>query len=80
MQKILFFILYNILRKYASSTENIFCKKAGQNNGYEWSLPFGNKDQYNQVMEFVHGLSEKEDLQFTTDMNFWQDFLMIHLP
>ena len=60
-------------------TENgIFCRKAGQISGYEWSLPFENKGQYDHVMEFLHGLSDQEDLQFTADFNFWQDFLMIN--
>ena len=33
--------------------EGIYCRKAGQTEGYEWSISFENKEQYNKVMEFI---------------------------
>lgn len=55
--------------------EGIFCRKAGQIEGYEWSITFENKEQYDKVMAFVGQLSEEEDLRFTANKNFWKDFL-----
>ena len=55
--------------------EGIFCRKAGQTEGYEWSIPFENKEQYDKVMEFIGQLSDDEDLRFTANENFWKDFL-----
>ena len=55
--------------------EGIFCKKAGLTNGYEWSIPFESKEQYNKVIEFIGHLSDDEDLRFTANENFWKDFL-----
>ena len=34
--------------------EGIFCKKAGQTEGYEWTVPFENKEQYEKVMDFIN--------------------------
>ena len=55
--------------------EGIFCRKAGQTEGYEWSIPFESKEQYDKVMEFIGQISEDEDLRFTANENFWKDFL-----
>lgn len=55
--------------------EGIFCKKAGLTDGYEWSIPFESKEQYDKVMEFIGQLSDDEDLRFTANENFWKDFL-----
>ena len=54
--------------------EGVFCRKAGQTEGYEWSIPFENKAQFDKVMEFVGGLLDDEDLRFTANKNFWKDF------
>ncbi|MBP3568366.1 MAG: hypothetical protein J6K04_04280, partial [Lachnospiraceae bacterium] len=55
--------------------EGIFCKKAGLTDGYEWSIPFESKEQYDKVIEFIVQLSDDEDLRFTANENFWKDFL-----
>ena len=55
--------------------EGIFCRKAGQTEGYEWSIPFENKEQYDKVMQFVGQFSEDEDLRFAANESFWKDFL-----
>ena len=55
--------------------EGIFCKKAGLTDGYEWSIPFESKEQYDKVIEFIGQLSDDEDLRFTANENFWKDFL-----
>ena len=54
--------------------EGVFCRKAGQTEGYEWSIPFENKAQFDKVMEFVGGFLDDEDLRFTANKNFWNDF------
>ena len=55
--------------------EGIFCRKAGQLKGYEWSIPFENKELYDKVMEFLGQVPSDWNLRFTAHENFWQDFL-----
>ena len=55
--------------------EGIFCRKAGQTEGYEWSIPFGNKEQYDKVMEFIRQLPKDSDWRFASQESFWQEFL-----
>ncbi|MBR3601334.1 MAG: hypothetical protein IKL49_03310 [Lachnospiraceae bacterium] len=55
--------------------EGIFCKKAGLTDGYEWSISFESKKQYDKVMEFIGQFSDDEDLRFTANEKFWKDFL-----
>ncbi|MBQ2902452.1 MAG: hypothetical protein IJE49_11505 [Agathobacter sp.] len=55
--------------------EGIFCRKAGQTEGYEWSIPFENKEQYNKVMEFIGQLPKDSDWRFASQEGFWKDFL-----
>ena len=55
--------------------EGIFCRKAGQTEGYEWSISFENKEQYNKVMEFIGLLPKDSDWRFASQESFWQEFL-----
>ena len=55
--------------------EGIFCRKAGQTEGYEWCIPFENKEQYNKVMEFIGQLPQDCDWRFASQEDFWKDFL-----
>ena len=55
--------------------EGIFCRKAGQTEGYEWSIPFENKEQYNKVMEFIAQFPSDWNMRFAAHENFWNDFL-----
>lgn len=55
--------------------EGIFCRKAGQTEGYEWCIPFENKEQYNKVMEFIGQLPQDCDWRFASQEGFWKDFL-----
>lgn len=55
--------------------EGIFCREAGQTSGYFFHIPFGNSNQYEQVMEFLQKLPQDADLSFTVDEGFWKDFL-----
>ena len=55
--------------------EGIFCRKAGQTEGYEWCIPFENKEQYNKVMEFIGQLPKDCDWRFASQEGFWKDFL-----
>lgn len=55
--------------------EGIFCRKAGQEEGYEWTVSFKNKEQYDKVMEFVGQFPSDWNLRFAAHENFWTDFL-----
>ncbi len=55
--------------------EGIFCRKAGQTEGYEWSIPFENREQYDKVMEFIGQFPSDWNMRFAAHENFWMDFL-----
>ncbi len=55
--------------------EGIFCRKAGQTEGYEWSIAFENKEQYDKVMEFIGQFPSDWNMRFAAHENFWNDFL-----
>lgn len=55
--------------------EGIFCRKAGQQNGYEWTISFTRPEQYEKVMDFLADFSGMKNLRFAAHENFWQDFL-----
>ena len=55
--------------------EGIFCRKAGQTEGYEWSITFENKEQYDKVMEFIGRFPSDWNMRFAAHENFWNDFL-----
>ena len=55
--------------------EGIFCRKAGQIEGYEWSITFENKQQYDKVMEFIGQFPSDWNMRFAAHENFWNDFL-----
>lgn len=57
------------------TTDGIFCRKAGQTEGYEWSIPFENKEQYDKAMNFISQFPSDWNLQFAAHENFWTDFL-----
>lgn len=55
--------------------EGIFCRKAGQKEGYEWSIAFESRDQYDKVMEYLRRQEKDTDWKFAADQNFWLGFL-----
>lgn len=55
--------------------EGIFCRKAGQTEGYEWSISFENREQYEKVMSLIGQLPSDWNLRFEAHENFWRDFL-----
>ena len=55
--------------------EGIFCRKAGQTEGYFWSVSFEESAQYNKVMKFLGRLNADANYRFAAHENFWQDFL-----
>lgn len=55
--------------------EGIFCKKAGLLDGYEWTISFENKEEYNKVMEFIGQFPKDCDWRFASQEGFWKDFL-----
>lgn len=55
--------------------EGIFCRKAGQTEGYEWTIPFDNDKQYNKVIDFINQFPRDWNLRFAAHENFWRDFL-----
>ena len=55
--------------------EGIYCREAGQTQGFVWFVPFSRESQYEKVLTFVRGLVDEEDVGFTADQSFWTDFL-----
>ena len=55
--------------------DGIFCRKAGQTEGYEWSISFENREQYEKVMSLIGQLPSDWNLRFAAHENFWRDFL-----
>ena len=55
--------------------EGIYCRQAGQTEGYLWSLEFEDPSQYNKVIEFLRQFPSDENLRFAAHENFWRDFL-----
>ena len=55
--------------------EGIFCRKAGQTEGYEWSIVFENQKYYEKVTSFIGQYSSDLNLLFAASEKFWQDFL-----
>lgn len=55
--------------------EGIFCRKAGQNSGYEWLIAFEQKGQYDKAMELISRFPSDWNLRFAAHENFWTDFL-----
>lgn len=55
--------------------EGIYCRKAGQTEGYEWYIPFENKEQYDKVMEYIGQLPKDSNWRFASQESFWQEFL-----
>ena len=55
--------------------KGIFCRKAGQTEGYEWAITFENKEQYDKVMEFIGQFPSDWNIRFAAHENFWNDFL-----
>ena len=55
--------------------EGIFCRKAGQTQGYEWTIPFESSEQYDKVIEFIEQFPSDWNMRFAAHENFWNDFL-----
>lgn len=55
--------------------DGIFCRKAGQTEGYFWSIAFDDFRQYDSVMNFLGRIKADADYHFAAHENFWQDFL-----
>ena len=55
--------------------EGIFCRKAGQTEGYGWIIPFESAEQYNKVIEFIEQFPSDWNMRFAAHENFWNDFL-----
>lgn len=60
--------------------EGIFCRKAGQTEGYEWFIALENQEQYKKVTEFIAQFPEDGNLRFAAHENFWMDFLNHAIP
>lgn len=55
--------------------EGIFCRNAGQTDGYEWIVPFESKEQYDKVMGFIDKFPSDWNFRFAAHENFWKDYL-----
>ena len=49
--------------------EGIFCRKAGQTEGYEWSISFDKKGQYKMAEQLLNALNE-ETYKYAADKTF----------
>lgn len=54
--------------------EGIFCRKAGQTEGYEWSIRFDDKEPYDKAVELLNTLTE-ENLKYASDQSIWKRYL-----
>lgn len=57
------------------TTDGIFCRKAGQTEGYEWKIDFENTEQYEKVMALIAQFPDDYNMRFAAHENFWKDFL-----
>lgn len=57
------------------TNEGIFCRKAGQTEGYLWSLPLESSAQYESVLGFLNQVNADADYRFAAKESFWRDFL-----
>lgn len=55
--------------------EGIVCRRTDCLGGWEWSVSFGDKEQYNKVMDFLKRFPEGENLVFAANKEFWETFL-----
>ncbi len=55
--------------------DGIFCRRAGQTEGYEWSIDFADKGDYNKVTQFLAQFPSDWNMRFASRENFWKDFL-----
>ncbi len=55
--------------------EGIFCRRAGQSEGYEWTIPLKDPKDYQKIIKFLDRFDKKDDLEFAARKSFWQDFL-----
>ena len=64
-------------KKYITwyTEDGIFCREQGQTDGYFWSIPFDNKEQYNNVLFFLDRFDKNDNLQFSNDKSFWEKYL-----
>lgn len=54
--------------------EGIFCREAGQSEGYQWVIPFDSREQYDKVINFIRQIPSDRDMGFAADEIFWKDF------
>lgn len=55
--------------------EGIYCREQGQIEGYEWTVPFANQEQYDDVMSLLSKYDSDDSVRFASNENFWQQFL-----
>lgn len=57
-----------------ATDEGIFCRKAGQTEGYEWSIPFTEAGQRDMVEALMRRLP-KERTGLAADASIWERYL-----
>ena len=55
--------------------EGIFCREQGRTEGYLWQIEFDRREQYENVIQFVKSLGEKDDISFAVREDFWRDYI-----
>lgn len=57
------------------TSDGIFCRKAGQTEGYFWNLSLESSAQYDRVLNFLGRINADADYHFAAHESFWKDFL-----
>lgn len=64
----------NVLHISWTTDEGIFCRKAGQTEGYEWSYLFTDPSQREQVEKYIQSLEKDADLETIFTEEFWKKY------
>lgn len=58
-----------------TTDEGMFCRKAGQESGYEWTIPFNSKEQRAKVEEILFSYKDDELPKEIVTKDFWDELL-----
>jgi hypothetical protein len=52
--------------------DGIFCRKQGQTTGYEWTIPFDSKDEYQLALELFNSIDDEHMPEDISTRKFWE--------
>lgn len=64
-----------ILKVTWYTKDGIYCRKEGQEEGYLWTIPFTEAEQYEKVIAHLNQFNNLDDMEFAGQENFWRRFL-----